>query len=55
MDAPTSTRSAVALVLYLIAVVLFLLAALGAVFGSLTELDLIALGLASFALAHIVP
>lgn len=55
MDAPTSSRGAVALVLYVLAVVLFILAALGAVFGSLSELDLIALGLGSFALAHVVP
>ena len=55
MEAPASTRGAVALVLYVLAVVLFLLAALGAALGSFGELDLIALGLASFTLAHVVP
>lgn len=55
LDAPVSTRGAAAIVLYIIAAVLFLVAALSGAIGSLSELDVIALGLAAFALAHIVP
>ncbi len=42
-------------VAYIVAAVLFLLAALGFAIGSWAELDLIAAGLAVFAVAHILP
>jgi len=41
-------------VLYLVAVVLFVLAAFGVTLGSLGELDIVALGLALFAAGHVV-
>lgn len=40
---------------YIAAVVLFLLAALGVTFGELSGQDVIALGLAAFALGHLLP
>lgn len=43
------------IVAYIVAVVVFLLAALGVDFGSVTTLELVAFGLAAFALAHILP
>lgn len=45
----------VSVVFYIVAVVVFVLAGFGVHVGSLTELDLVAFGLASFALAHVVP
>jgi hypothetical protein len=45
----------VSLVAYIVAVVVFVLAALGVTIGSATELDLIAWGLGAFALGHILP
>lgn len=41
--------------LYIVAVVLFVLAAFGVTLGSLGELDIVALGLAVFSAAHVVP
>lgn len=43
------------LVAYIVAIVLFLLAALGVTVGSAGELDLVAYGLAAFALGHVIP
>lgn len=40
---------------YIVAVVLFLLAALVAPIGGQSAIDLIAFGLAAFALAHVLP
>ncbi len=40
---------------YIVAIVLFVLAALGVTVGDAGELDLIGWGLAAFALAHILP
>lgn len=40
---------------YVVAVVLFVLVGLGVTFGELAPLDLLACGLASFAIAHVVP
>lgn len=45
----------VSVLLYIAAVVLFVLAAFGVTLGSLGELDIVALGLAVFAAAHVVP
>lgn len=45
----------VSVVLYVVAVVVFCLVVLGVELGSLAPLDLLALGLAAFALAHVVP
>lgn len=42
-------------VAYIVAVVIFLLAAFGVHFGGVTPLELVAFGLAAFALAHILP
>ena len=43
------------IVAYIVATVIFLLAAFGVNIGDTTELDLIAWGLAFFAVAHILP
>lgn len=43
------------LVAYIVAVVMFLLAAFGVTVGSAGEIDLIAVGLAAVVLAHILP
>lgn len=43
------------LVAYIVAVVVFLLAALGVTVGDVTTLEEVAFGLAVFALAHILP
>ena len=40
---------------YIAAVVVFVLAGLGVHVGELGELDLVAFGLAAFALAHVLP
>jgi hypothetical protein len=45
----------VSVVAYVVAIVLFVLAGLGVDVGSLSELDLVAFGLAAFALAHVAP
>jgi hypothetical protein len=45
----------VSVLAYIVAIVLFVLAGLGVHVGSLGELDLVAFGLAAFALGHIVP
>lgn len=45
----------VSIVVYIVAIVLFVLAGLGVNVGDLGELDLIAFGLAAFALGHVVP
>lgn len=45
----------VSIVAYIVAIVLFVLAGLGVNVGDLGELDLIAFGLAAFALGHVVP
>jgi len=44
-----------ALVAYIAAVLMFLLAAFGVTLGDFGELDLLALGSAAFALGHILP
>lgn len=43
------------LVAYIVAAVVFLLAGLGVDFGGVSPLELVAFGLAAFALAHILP
>lgn len=48
-------RVSVSLVAYIVAIVLFLLAAFGVTFGDTSELDMVAFGLAAFALGHILP
>lgn len=40
---------------YIIATVLFLLAALGATLGGVGTIELVAFGLAAFSLAHVLP
>lgn len=45
----------VSIVVYIVAIVLFVLAGLGVNVGDLGEFDLIAFGLAAFALGHVVP
>jgi hypothetical protein len=42
-------------VAYIVAVVVFVLAAIGVHVGSVGELDLVAAGLAAFALGHVLP
>lgn len=44
-----------ALVCYIVAVIVFVLAAFGVTIGDAGELDLIAFGLALFALGHVLP
>lgn len=55
MPAYDGKAVAVNLVSYIVAVVVFLLAALGLHVGGVTTLELVAFGLAAFALAHILP
>lgn len=43
------------LVAYIVAVVVFLLAGLGVDIGGVTTLELVAFGLAAFALGHVLP
>lgn len=43
------------LIAYIVAIVLFVLAAVGVTFGEIGALDLVALGLAAFALGHLLP
>lgn len=43
------------LVAYIVAVVVFLLAGFGVSFGGVSPLELVAFGLAAFAVAHILP
>lgn len=53
--ASLSERGTVNLVAYIVAIILFILAGLGVTLGELGALDLIAFGLAAFALGHILP
>ena len=43
------------IVAYIAAVIVFVLAAFGVEVGSLGELDMLAVGLAAFALGHVLP
>jgi hypothetical protein len=45
----------VSVVLYVVAVVLFVLVGLGVELGAFGRVDLLAFGLAAFAAAHVVP
>lgn len=43
------------LVAYIVAIVIFVLAAIGVTIGDVTTLELVAAGLAAFALAQVLP